>query len=58
MTGPTLGGKHDHQNDRTTSPGGITFVVVLAYIGSIFKVLAGILIMIDADQVSLQLARA
>ncbi len=37
------------------APGGITFVVVLAYIGFIFEVLAGILIMIDADQVSQQL---
>jgi hypothetical protein len=36
-------------------PGGITFIVVLAYIGFIFEVLAGILIMIDADQVSQQL---
>jgi uncharacterized protein YjeT (DUF2065 family) len=32
------------------APGGITFVIVLAYIGFIFEVLAGILIMIDADQ--------
>jgi hypothetical protein len=38
-----------------TAPGGITFVVVLAYIGFIFEVLAGILIMIDADQVAQQL---
>ena len=37
------------------APGGITFVVVLAYIGFIFEVLAGILIMIDADQVAQQL---
>ena len=37
------------------APGGITFIVVLAYIGFIFEVLAGILIMIDADQVSQQL---
>jgi hypothetical protein len=35
-------------------PGGITFVVVLAYIGFIFEVLAGILIMIDADQLAQQ----
>jgi hypothetical protein len=37
------------------APGGITFIVVLAYIGFIFEVLAGILIMIDADQASQQL---
>jgi len=36
-------------------PGGVTFVVVLAYIGFIFEVLAGILIMIEADQVSQQI---
>ncbi len=32
-------------------PGGITFVVVLAYIGFIFQVLAGILVMIEADEI-------
>ena len=36
------------------APGGITFVVVLAYIGFIFEVLAGILVMIDADQAAQQ----
>jgi hypothetical protein len=35
-------------------PGGITFVVVLAYIGFIFEILAGILVMIDADQLGEQ----
>lgn len=41
--------------EARTTPGGITFVVVLAYIGFIFEVIAGILVMIDADQVSQQL---
>lgn len=36
-------------------PGGITFVVVLAYIGFIFEILAGILVMIDADQLGQQI---
>ena len=30
-------------------PGGVTFVVVLAYIAFLFNILAGILVMIDAD---------
>jgi hypothetical protein len=38
-----------------TRPGGVTFVVVLAYIGFIFEILSGILVMIDADEVSQQL---
>lgn len=38
-----------------TRPGGITFVVVLAYLASIFVVLEGILIMIDADELAQQL---
>lgn len=41
--------------ETTDRPGGITFIVVLAYIGFIFEILAGILIMIDADQVSQQI---
>ncbi|MBM3659657.1 MAG: hypothetical protein FJW95_09160 [Actinobacteria bacterium] len=41
--------------EATDRPGGITFVVVLAYIGFIFEILAGILIMIEADEVSQQL---
>lgn len=36
-------------------PGGITFVVVLAYIGFIFEILTGILVMIEADQLKQQL---
>jgi hypothetical protein len=40
--------------ETTNRPGGITFIVVLAYIAFIFEVLAGILIMIEADQVSQQ----
>lgn len=32
-------------------PGGITFIVVLAYIGFIFQVLAGILVAIEADEI-------
>ena len=41
--------------ETTNRPGGITFIVVLAYIAFIFEVLAGILIMIEADQVSQQI---
>lgn len=37
--------------ETSTRPGGITFIVVLAYIGFIFEVLAGILIMIEADEI-------
>jgi hypothetical protein len=43
--------------DTPTSqrPGGVTFVVVLAYIASIFIILNGILVMLDADTIGLQL---
>lgn len=43
--------------DSPTSqrPGGVTFVVVLAYIASIFIILNGILVMLDADTIGLQL---
>ena len=37
-------------------PGGVTFIVVLAYIAAIFQVLAGILVIIDADQLREQLS--
>ncbi|MFA5885047.1 MAG: hypothetical protein WDA60_14445 [Acidimicrobiia bacterium] len=36
-------------------PGGITLVVVLAYIAFLFNILAGIFVMIDADAVHQQL---
>jgi hypothetical protein len=39
----------------STRPGGVTFVVVLGYIASIFIILNGILVMIDADTLGLQL---
>jgi hypothetical protein len=35
-------------------PGGVTFVVVLAYIASIFMVLEGLLLVFDADQTRAQ----
>lgn len=41
--------------DTTDRPGGITFVIVLAYIGFIFEILSGILVMIGADELSNQL---
>ena len=43
--------------DTPTSqrPGGVTFVVVLAYIASIFLVINGILVMLDADTLGLQI---
>lgn len=41
--------------ETTNRPGGITFVVVLAYIGFIFEILSGILVMIGADELSNQL---
>ncbi|MFM8304886.1 MAG: hypothetical protein ACKOA9_11420 [Actinomycetota bacterium] len=41
--------------DARTAPGGITFIVVLAYIGFILQVIGGIFAMIDADQRSAQL---
>jgi len=36
-------------------PGGITFVVVIAYIGFIFQVLSGLFVMLDADSLKHQL---
>lgn len=41
--------------ETRTRPGGITFVVVLAYLGFIFEILAGILVMIDSDDLRHQL---
>lgn len=41
--------------ETTNRPGGITFIVVLAYIGFIFEILAGILVMITADELKQQL---
>jgi hypothetical protein len=40
--------------DYARRPGGVTFVVVLAYIASIFTVLNGIFVMLDADTLGLQ----
>lgn len=36
-------------------PGGITLVVVLAYIGFIFEIVAGILVVIEADELRQQI---
>ena len=41
--------------ETSKRPGSVTFVVVLAYIVSIFTVLNGILVMIDADTPGLQI---
>jgi hypothetical protein len=41
--------------DAPRRPGGVTFVVVLAYIASIFTVLNGFFVMLDADTRLLQL---
>jgi hypothetical protein len=40
--------------ETKTRPGGITFVVVLAYIGFIFEIVTGILVAIAADEFSTQ----
>lgn len=36
-------------------PGGITFIVVIAYIGFIFQILSGLFVMFDADSLKHQL---
>ena len=50
MTTPDI-----RERDIRERPGGITFIVVLAYIGFIFEVLGGILVMIEADELGQQL---
>ena len=40
---------------RRERPGGVTFVVVVAYIGFIFEILGGVLVLIDADSKHQQL---
>lgn len=43
------------ETETSRRPGGVTLVVVLAYIAAIFTVLNGILVMLDADTLHLQL---
>ena len=49
LRGSRLGGNMTMETETSRRPGGVTFVVVLAYIVSIFTVLDGIFVMLDAD---------